>query len=220
VGLDAASRVLDVCDRLLREGLVVGTAGNVSVRTAPGQVLITPSGVPYPALRPDDLVLVDFEGKVLAGSLRPTSELAMHLALYQLGRCVGESVGAVVHTHAPHATAVSTLCQELPPIHYALAGAGGPVRVAEYATFGTPELAAAAAVAMAGRNCCLLAIHGTLAVCADLEAAMERTQVLEWTSQVYLLARAAGSPRVLPPDELDRVAAKLATYGQDHPRPT
>ena len=117
--------------RTATEGLVVGTSGNVSVRVG-GLVLITPTAVPYDRLTPQDAVAVDLDGNQLLGDLAPTSELPLHLEVYR-----NTSAGAVVHTHAVHATAVSTLVPVLPPIHYMTAALGGPVRVAPYALFGT-----------------------------------------------------------------------------------
>lgn len=110
--------------RTAAEGLVVGTSGNVSVRVG-DTVLVTPSGVPYDRLAPGDLCGVALDGRQVLGSLVPTSELPMHLAVYR-----ATDARAVVHTHAVHATAVSTLVTELPLIHYMAAALGGPVRVA------------------------------------------------------------------------------------------
>ncbi|EFF90349.1 L-fuculose phosphate aldolase, partial [Streptomyces sp. e14] len=123
--------------RTVVDGLVVGTSGNVSVRVA-DTVLVTPSGVPYDRLTPGDLTGVGLDGRQVLGSLVPTSELPLHLAVYR-----ATDAGAVVHTHAVHATAVSTLVPELPLVHYMAGALGGPVRVAPYATYGTEELARA-----------------------------------------------------------------------------
>lgn len=129
---DAWGALVETARRTVADGLVVGTSGNVSVRVG-DLVLVTPTGVPYDRLTPADALAVDLDGRRVLGSLAPTSELPLHLALY---RATG--AGAVVHTHAVHATAVSTLVDELPPIHYMTAALGGPVRVAPYALYGTP----------------------------------------------------------------------------------
>src|SRR4051794_32759211 len=136
--------------RTVADGLVVGTSGNVSARVG-STVLVTPTGVPYDRLTPDDVVGVDLDGRQVLGSLLPTSELPMHLAIYR-----ATDARAVVHTHAAHATAVSTLVAELPLIHYMAGALGGPVRVAPYATYGTPELAENMLQALTGRTACLL----------------------------------------------------------------
>jgi L-fuculose-phosphate aldolase len=205
---DAWSQVVETARRSVADRLVVGRSGNVSARVG-DLVVVTPTGVPYERLRPADLVAVDLEGRQVRGVLRPTSELPMHLAVYG-----ATDAAAVVHTHAPHATAVSLLTEELPPVHYMAAELGGPVRVAPYAAYGTPELASAAVAALAGRTACLLANHGTIAYGGSLESAYERTAQLEWMSQVFLLASSAGVPRVLSPADLASVAVRLAAYGR------
>ncbi|MGW0607046.1 class II aldolase/adducin family protein [Streptomyces sp. NPDC002640] len=142
--------------RTAEDGLVVGTSGNVSVRVGEDLVLVTPSGVPYDRLGPGHLVGVGLDGRRRLGTAEPTSELPLHLAVHR-----GTGARAVVHTHAVHATAVSTLVDELPPVHYMTAALGGPVRVAPYATYGTPELAEATLAALEDRTACLLRNHGT-----------------------------------------------------------
>lgn len=190
------------------EGLVVGTSGNVSVRVG-DLVLVTPTGVRYERLGPDDLLAVGLDGEPRFGALRPTSELPLHLAVYRT-----TDARAVVHTHAVHATAVSTLVDELPAVHYMCAALGGPVRVAPYATYGTPELAANMLDALRDRTGCLLRNHGTVVHAASLDQAYDHTAQLEWMCRVWLAAAAAGTPSLLPRDEIDRVAAKLRGYGQ------
>ncbi|MZD03954.1 class II aldolase/adducin family protein [Streptomyces sp. SID5785] len=200
--------------RTVTDGLVVGTSGNVSVRVGDGdaaRILVTPSGVPYDRLGPRDLLAVDLDGRTRTGTLAPTSELPLHLALH---RTTGAR--AVVHTHAVHATAVSTLVPELPPVHYMTAALGGPVRVAPYATYGTPELAENMLSAMAGRTACLLQNHGTVTYGDTLTAAYDRTAQLEWMCRLWLTARSVPglSPSLLTGAQLDEVAERLAGYGQ------
>jgi L-fuculose-phosphate aldolase len=204
----AWSEVVETACRSVADRLVVGRSGNVSARVGE-LVVVTPTGVPYERLRPADLVAVDLEGRQVRGRLRPTSELPMHLAVYG-----ATGAAAVVHTHAPHATAVSLLTDELPPVHYMAADFGGPVRVAPYALYGTPELAAAALAALASRTVCLLANHGTIAYGGSLEVAYERTLQLEWMSQVFLLASASGTPRALTPSALTSAEVRFSAYGQ------
>jgi L-fuculose-phosphate aldolase len=208
---------LAVCEyarRMTADGLVVGTSGNVSVR-AGDLIAVTPTGVDYADLRSEDIPLVTLDGSTVDGRLRPTSELPMHLSVYrEAADPDGLPVNAVVHTHSVHATAVSTLVDEVPPIHYALATIGPTVRVAAYATYGTPELAKATLSALEGRRGCLMANHGTLTYGEDLAAAYGRARQLEWICQLWLLARSAGSPNLLPPGEIEHVFDKLKTYGQ------
>ncbi|WP_033294393.1 class II aldolase/adducin family protein [Amycolatopsis jejuensis] len=200
--------------RLLADGLVAGTSGNVSLR-AGNLVAVTPTGVDYATLTPADIPVVNLAGAVVSGSLKPTSELPMHLAVYTRATDPdGLPVTAVVHTHSAHATAVSTLVSEVPSIHYALATIGPTVRVAPYATYGTPELAGAMLSALTDRRGCLLANHGTVTYGDSLAAAYHRAQQLEWACQVWLLAHSAGTPKLLPGAEMERVVEKLKGYGQ------
>jgi L-fuculose-phosphate aldolase len=205
---EAWEDVVGAARRSVADGLVVGTSGNVSARVGE-LVVVTPTGVPYERLRPADLVAVDLEGRQVRGELRPTSELPLHLAVYR-----ATDAGAIVHTHAPHATAVTLLTDELPPVHYMTAALGGPVRVAQYALYGTEELADGAVAALRDRTACLLANHGTLAYAASLDRAYEHTAQLEWMSRVWLLAASAGRPRTLSPSELASASAALAAYGR------
>ncbi|WP_027928392.1 class II aldolase/adducin family protein [Amycolatopsis benzoatilytica] len=206
--------VCEYARRLTADGLVVGTSGNVSAR-AGDLVAVTPTGVDYADLTPADIPVVDLEGTLADGTLKPTSELPMHLAVYT--RAVDPDqvpVNAVVHTHSVHATAVSTLVTEVPPIHYMLAAIGPTARVAPYATYGTTELADAMLKALDARRGCLLANHGTITYGDTLSSAYSRAQQLEWVCQLWLVARSAGTPTLLPPAEIEQVVEKLKGYGQ------
>ncbi|GGS22494.1 aldolase [Streptomyces humidus] len=196
--------------RTVADGLVVGTSGNVSARVG-DTVLVTPSGVPYDRLATDDVTGVDLAGRQVLGSLVPTSELPMHLAVYRT-----TDAAAVVHTHAVHATAVSTLVPELPLVHYMAGALGGPVRVAPYATYGTEELAGNTLRALAGRTGCLLQNHGTLTYGATLDQAYDRTAQLEWMCRLWLTASSVPghTPTLLTEDQLAQAAHRLRDYGQ------
>ncbi|GAB3556707.1 class II aldolase/adducin family protein [Spelaeicoccus albus] len=208
---DVRTQVLATARRMLRDGLVVATSGNVSARVG-DQIVVTPTGVPYDALTPEDLPILTLDGEQVGGRMAPTSEVPLHLGLY--ADADREPVGAIVHTHATYATAVSTLTREVPAVHYVLALCGGSVRVADYATYGTDALAENVRRAMTGRTAALMANHGSIAVGGDLAGAYERVTQLEWACRVYLIAAAAGTPALLPDGELDAAAAKFATYGQ------
>ncbi|MGW0884842.1 class II aldolase/adducin family protein [Streptomyces sp. NPDC002671] len=196
--------------RTVTDGLVVGTSGNVSARVG-DLVLVTPSGVPYDRLTEDDVTGVDLSGRQVLGTLVPTSELPMHLAVYRTTHA-----RAVVHTHAVHATAVSTLVSELPPIHYMTSALGGRVRVAPYATYGTDELAGNMLRALAGRSGCLLQNHGTITHGATLDQAYDRTAQLEWMCRLWLTASSVPglTPSLLTETQLTEVAERLKGYGQ------
>lgn len=206
----ARAGVVAAAVELLRSGLVRGTAGNVSVRAAEGDlVVMTPTGVDYRRLAPADVSVVSLDGSLLEG-LAPSSELPMHLAVYR----ARADVGAVVHTHSVFATTLAVLREELPGVHYVLAHAGRRVRVAPYATYGSEALARGCVDTLGADQAVLLANHGVLAVGADLAAAMAVAEAVEYTAELYWRARQVGEPVVLPDEELERVAGAFRSYGQ------
>lgn len=189
--------------------LTPGRTGNLSVRRG-DRVVVTPTGVAYDQIEPSDVSVVTLDGDHIAG-LDPSSETPMHRRLYQT-----TAAEAIVHTHSPWATTLAVARQPLPPVHYMLAHAGGEVPVADYATYGTPALAeeAAATMAAADTEACLLANHGLVAVGESVSAALETTVAVESTARLYCQASARFEPVTLDEAELDRVAAKFADYGQ------
>ncbi|MGW6532966.1 class II aldolase/adducin family protein [Streptomyces venezuelae] len=211
----AWAELVDAARRTVTDGLVVGTSGNVSVRVG-GTVLVTPSGVPYDRLRPEDAVGVDLRGRQLFGDLSPTSELPMHLTIYR-----ETSAAAVVHTHAVHATAVSMLIPELPAVHYMTGILGGPPRVAPYALYGTEELAENMLHALRDRTGCLLQNHGTVTYGDTLSQAYDRTAQLEYMSRLWLTAAAVPgrAPALLSPSQLREAEDRLKGYGQHRSDP-
>lgn len=185
-------------------GLVIGTAGNLSVREG-DLVAVTPTGAALDALTPEDCPVVDLGGHLVDGERQPSSETPMHLALYR-----STDAGAVVHTHSVFGAVVACTLTELPPVHYYTVLLGGPVRVARYATYGTAELAANVREAIAGRRAALLANHGGVTIGADLAEAFEAARLLEWLCEVYVRACAVGTPTVLTPEQLDAAAERFA----------
>lgn len=181
--------------RLAAEGLLIGTAGNVSVR-AGDRVAITGTGVVLAECTADDVTVVSLSGEVLEGDLVPSTELGLHLGVYD-----GTAAAAVVHTHAPYSTAVACVLVELPVLHYQQLLLGGEIRVAPYQTFGTPELAASALTALDGRQAALLANHGSVAVGSSLAKAVENALLLEWLAALHHRASALGTPRVLTEEQ-------------------
>ena len=140
---------------LLTSGLIVNTSGNVSVRMGE-HVVITPSGRDYRSLTPRDIAVVDLKGRVVDGEMLPSSEMPLHLAVYESN----PDVAAIVHAHSVYATAVSTILDLLPTIHYQMVDLGGAVPVAPYRTFGTDELAAVTSQALQGRFAAIMKNHG------------------------------------------------------------
>jgi L-fuculose-phosphate aldolase len=202
-------QVADACRKLAAAGLVRGTSGNLSARE--GELIaVTPTGGVLAEMTPDDVTVIGLDGTVVEGDA-PTSEVALHLGVYER-----YGAGAVVHTHAPMATALSCVLDELPCVHYEMLALGGTVRVAPYTTFGTDELAASVLDALEGRTAAMMANHGTVTFGADVVGAVAATELLEWASTVYWRAALVGTPRTL--DEAERAAVVDAVmtrgYGQ------
>lgn len=202
--------------RLAEAGLLVGTAGNVSARDG-DRIAVTATGVVLAECTESDVTVVTPTGVVVEGDLVPTSELDLHLAVL-----ADTGAGAVVHTHAPFATAVACVLDELPVIHYQQLLLGGPIRVAPYATFGTPELAASVRDALRDRTAALLASHGSVTVGATLAEAVERAELLEWLAGLHHRASTLGEPRVLTEQQQTDVitAAIERRYGTRQERPS
>jgi L-fuculose-phosphate aldolase len=203
--------LVEYCRRMQADELTVGTSGNISVRNGE-HIAITPSGAAYEDLTPASICVVDVDGAHVDGALEPSSEVPMHTAVYQR-----TDAAAVVHTHPLYASTVSVLVDELPPVHYMIALLGGPVRVAPYATYGSDELAANSVTAMEGRFGALLQNHGATTYGESLAKAYTRSVYLEWVCRMYHQARLVGEPHLLSVEEIERVAAKLDSYGQSVP---
>jgi L-fuculose-phosphate aldolase len=213
---DQRAHVVVVCRRLAGEGLVIGTAGNVSVRVD-DRVAVTATGARFETITLDEVTIVDLDGRVVGRGPAPTSETDLHLGIYRRF-----ASSAVVHTHSPAATAVGLVVDELPCVHYQMLQLGGSVRVAPYALFGTPELAQHVLTALEGRSAALMANHGSVTHAGDLESAVENAFLLEWACDLYQRAASMGRPRALGPEaQREVVSAVLARgYGAVHPTPT
>ena len=211
--------VRDVCadivrvTRLLRErGLAIGTSGNVGARLADGRIAITPSTMDYDEMTADDIVIVTADGTPSEGRHRPSSELALHLAVY----AARPDVAAIVHSHSPYATTFAAARRDVPAVHYVLALLVGPgrntLRVAPYATFGTDELAANAVATLRADQAVLLANHGAIAVAATLASALGRAERVEELAMLAWRAEQIGGATLLSADELDRVRDQMARF--------
>jgi L-fuculose-phosphate aldolase len=206
---EARSAVAEASRRLAAEGLLIGTSGNVSLLVA-DHVAVTATGADLSRVTPAEVTIVDHSGRVVIGDLQPTSELDLHLGVY-----ARHDARAVVHTHAPAATALSCVLEVLPCVHYQQLLLGGDVRVAPYATFGTPQLATSVVDALEGRCAALMANHGSVTTGASLDKAVEHALLLEWLCTVYRTASSVGDPRVLDEEEQAAVveAAIARKYG-------
>ncbi len=205
----ACATLASACRRLAACGLVPGSAGNLSARIG-DTIAVTPTGAELERLDPDDVTLVSTTGEVIEGRLAPTSELDLHLAVYS---GFGSAVGAVVHTHAPYATALACVLDELPCVHYAMLDLGGAVRVAPYRTFGTRALADVTVEALRDRSAALMSNHGTIAFGKDVTQAVRRTELLEWACTLYMRAAMLGTPRALDEGQLEEVARAIRERG-------
>jgi len=195
-------------------GLTPGMSGNVSVRHGDG-LYVTPSGMPYSDLCADDVVKIEHDGSVRPGQRTPTTEWRLHRDI--LG--ARQDVHAIVHTHSLFCTTISTLRRPIPAIHYMVVLAGSDdIPCAEYATFGSAELALNALAALRGGNACLLANHGMVALAESLPKALRLAAEVETLAAQYWHAAQIGSPHILDGAELDRVRARFAEYGQQKPR--
>ncbi|GAA4077063.1 class II aldolase/adducin family protein [Nonomuraea soli] len=188
--------------RAVELGLVLGTSGNLSVRSG-DLVAVTPAGVALDRLEPEMCPIVDIDGHLVEGELQPSSETPMHLAIYRT-----TFAQAVCHTHSTFATVVATTQSSLPPVHYNALQLGGEVLVADYACYGTDELAANVKAAMEGKSAALMANHGGVTVGATMEQAFEANRLLEWLCEVYVRGLSIGKPTVLTQDQLAAVVER------------
>ncbi len=200
--------------KLTTSGLTRNTSGNLSHRVA-GGFLVTPSGMDYDRLEPDDIVFVDFAGRA-TGRRLPSSEWHFHREIL----AQRSEVSVVLHAHSPFATSIACLREGIPAFHYMVAAAGGPdIRCAPYATFGTEELSHHAVEALEGRKACLLANHGQIALGVDFAAAHKLAVEVETLAEMYWRVRQIGQPIILDAAEMAIVLEKFRSYGKQPPLP-
>lgn len=211
-GSDPRAMVIAACRELTRRGLTHGASGNVSVREDARRFFVSPSGMDYELLQADDVPLIDLDGRWFGRRL-PSSEWRFHRDIYRSR----PDVGAIVHTHSPHATALACTGRGIPAFHYMVAVAGGhDIRCAPYTTFGTQELSDVALGALRERQACLLANHGVIATGADLPSAILLAGEVENLARQYGAALSLGEVRILDDAEMRRVVEKFRTYGQQN----
>jgi len=203
--------IIEYGKKTVKSGLTRGTGGNLSVfDRASGTMAITPSGIDYFKIKPEQIVLIDVQnGEITDGDAVPSSERDMHRIFYKYRN----DITAIIHTHSVFATTIATLNWGLPPLHYLVAFAGTDVRCAEYATYGTVALAKNAFKAMEGRKAVLLANHGLLAGGASLAEAFSVTWEIEFCCELYYRAKSIGEPVLLPLDEMERMIKRFKNYG-------
>ncbi len=197
---------------MLKKGLTKSTGGNVSSRTEDGLVAISPSGMPYGEINPEEVPIINVEGQVVHDGEKPSNEDSMHRFVYD----ARDDVGGIVHTHSPYASTFASLCEPIPASHYLIAFAGNKIPVAEYETYGTPELGQRTVEALGSEyNACLLANHGVLTVGDSLSDALEIAEMVEYCARIHFQARAIGEPEILPDAEVAHLQEKFKGYGQN-----
>lgn len=204
-------KIVELCLEMNASGLNQGTSGNISA-VCNGKMLITPSGIPYDDLHPDQLVSCDLneEQPVWVGELKPSTEWHFHKAILESDN----TYSAVVHTHSTFATVLSMSRQQIPACHYMVAAFGGSnVRCTDYQTFGSAELSKSVLFAMRGRSACLMANHGMVVAGSSLEKAMWRAVELETLARQYYHSQLLGNTIILSDVEIDAVIEKFAHYG-------
>src|SRR5579863_560087 len=189
---DEREAVASASRHLAEEGLVIGTAGNISARQG-DLVAVTPTGA-------DLATVIDLDGNVVDGELAPTSEVPLHTGIYRATNAL-----AITHAHAMASTALSCTHDELPPLHYSCLSLGGAPRTAGYATFGSQELADNVIKALEGRNAAMMQNHGSVAYGATMDQAVERLELLEWLAELYWRSASLGTPKVLTDKDFEAI---------------
>jgi L-fuculose-phosphate aldolase len=201
--------IVDACRRMNALGINQGTSGNISARWKDG-LLISPSGVDYADLTPDQIVFIDYDGN-FEGPIRPSSEWRFHARI----TAAKPEVGSVVHTHATYCTTLAIRGMAIPAVHYMVATAGGTdIPCVPYTTFGTPELADMVVKALADRTACLLANHGMIATGADLKKALWLAVEVETLARQYFNSLLIGGPNLLSAEQIEATKRRFETYGQ------
>lgn len=208
--LDERKKIIQHSIKMLEKGLTNETGGNISIINRDLNLFaISPSGRDYYSLTPEDIVILDMDGEIVDGELKPSSESEMHRLIYKNFK----EAGAVVHCHSPYATALSILNEDLPASNYLVAvGGGKDIKCTEYRSFGTKDIALEAIKALKNRTACLLANHGQITYSTTIESAFSIASTVEECAMTYMIARSAGVPKILSDDEMDFMVKKFKTY--------
>lgn len=208
---DIRKEIIEYGKRLVDTDLTSGTGGNLSYYNRKDEYMaITPSGLDFYKTNPEDIVIMKLDGTIVDGDRVPSSEWVMHKSIYE----TRDDINSIIHGHTIYASVLACLHEELPATHYMIAVAGPTVRVTDYATFGTPELAENAAKGMRDRNAVMLANHGIIGGSDNLRNAFNVIEEVEYTAKVYVIGKSIGNPVILPPEEMEIMSEKFKTYGQ------
>jgi L-fuculose-phosphate aldolase len=193
---------------LAAKGLVIGTAGNISARQG-DLVAVTPTGSDLADVTPEMVTVIDLDGNIVDGDLRPTSEVPLHTSIYKATTAL-----AITHAHAMASTALSCCHDELPALHYSCLGLGGIPRTAPYATFGTQKLADNVIAALeGGRTAAMMQNHGSIAYGATMDQAVERLELLEWLAELFWRASSMGTPHLLTEKDFEHIITTAMEKG-------
>lgn len=203
--------LIDYGNKLIEDGYTLGTGGNLSTFIRQDNLmLITPSGIPFNQIELKDIVTVTLDGTIIDGTCHPSSEWRMHGIMYEKR----DDLNYIIHGHTIYSTSLAVLRQPLPASHYMIAVAGKDVRCAEYASFGTEELAFNAYEAMQNRKAVLLANHGVLTGGKTISEAFSVLEELEYCAKVHIIASSIGTPAIMTDDEMENMAIRFESYGQ------
>ncbi len=208
---DEREAIVEYCVKLIEHRLTKGTGGNISIFNRKDKIMaISPSGLDYYKTKPEDVVVMDMDGNVIEGNRKPSTEYNLHRIFY----VKRDDCNSVVHCHSMFSGVLACLHWPIPASHYMIALAGKDVRCAEYATFGTQQLAENAFEAMKGRNAVLMGNHGLLAVAADLPNAFNVAEEIEFCAEMYYRAKCVGEPVILSDAEMELIIGKFNNYGK------
>lgn len=208
---DEREKIVEYCQKLITNGLTKGTGGNISIYNQEEKLMaISPSGIDYFKTKPEDVVVLDLDGKIVDGNRKPSSEIDMHRIFY----VKRPGINSVVHAHSIYSSVLACLNWSIEPIHYLIGYSGKNVRCTKYCTFGTAELAHSAYEGMKDRNAVILGNHGLLAVGTDIAKAFDTLEEIEFCAEIYYKAKIAGKPVVLSDGDMDIVLDKFKSYGQ------
>ena len=197
--------------KLITSQLTTGSGGNLSIiNREAGLIAIKPTGIDYFELQPQDIVVINPAGEIVDGKYKPSSEVSFHLGLLNNR----PDINAVVHTHQVYATTIACMGWELPAVHYLVGFSGNKVPIADYATYGTRELADNILKAIGSYNACLMANHGLVTVGNNMATAFAAAEELELVARIYYQTRCMGEPQILSDEEMAIVCDKFKTYGQ------
>lgn len=204
--------IVEAGKKMSAQGLSKGTSGNLSCfDPETGYMAIGPSGLGYFETEPEDVVVMDLDGNIVDGSRKPSSEHDLHATVYRHR----PDARAVVHAHSTYCTTFACMRAPIKAVHYVIAGSGvNEIPCAEYATFGTPELAANVAAAMGDSKALLLANHGLVTCGINMSKAFGLAVNIEFCAEMQWRTMAVGKPVILSDEEMADVAVRYQSYGQ------